>query len=361
MNEIKSKLTGGSSFAELAQEYSQDQFSAKNGGRLDRVSRGQNDPAFDNVLFTLKEGEISEPVRTQFGFHLIKLDKIFPGKAKPFEEVKQRLSQELKHQKAERIFYEGQTKLENLTYQHQDSLEPAAEALGEQIKTSPLFTRAGGAQQFRNPDLLGEAFSEEVLFESLNSNLIKLSEDHLIVIRLKQHIPAKQKSFEEVKSLAESQLKQERAQQRVVELAQQQLQQLNKGESPESIVSSDKAITWNNPGYIGRDVKYDVKQPEQNTPSNKISAEVRRALFSMKKPASEKPMLHTMTAANGDNIIIVFRGVRENPEKEDQSVQDAVQKQLTQAISQTDTASVIEYMRTHSDVDINAQNQEDDL
>lgn len=359
LNEIKSKLTAGASFADLAKQYSHDKFSAKNGGRLDRVSRGQNDPAFDNELFTLKEGEISDPVRTQFGFHLIKLDKIFPGKAKAFEEVKQRLTQELKNQKAERIFYEGQTKLENLTYQHQDSLEPAAEALGFEIKTSPIFTRAGGAQQFRNPDLLREAFSEEVLFESLNSNMIKLSEDHLIVLRLKQHIPSKQKSFDEVKSLAENQLKQDRAQQKVTEIAAQQIQQLNEGKAPESIVNAHKAITWNNPGYIGREAKFDVKQSEQKTPSNTIAADVRKALFSLKKPTSEKAIFHNMSTTNGDSIIIVFRSVRENPIQEEQSVLDAMQKQLMQTSGQTDTTSVIEYMRSQSDVDINTQKEDE--
>jgi len=354
--DIKRQLGEGALFADLAKQHSQDKFSAKKGGSLDRVSRGQNDPAFDDALFALKEGEISDPVRSQFGYHLIKLDKIIPGKAKPFADVQARLSLELKNQKAERIFYESQSKLENITYEFRDSLEPAAEALGFSIKTSPLITRAGGAQIFKNPELLGEAFSEEVLLESFNSNVIKLSEDHLIVVRLKEHLPAKQKPFDEVKNLVESQLRQERAQLQVAVLAEQQLQQLNEGKTPESIAAGHKAVSWINPGFIGREARLDATQAEQNA----INADVRKALFGLRQSAPDKTVFHNVPVTNGNGVVIVFRSVRENPLKEEQSVLDAMQQQLTQANGRTDTDAVLEYKRSHSDVDIIAESREGD-
>lgn len=358
--DIKRQLAEGASFADLAKKYSQDKFSAKKGGHLDRVSRGQNDPAFDNVLFSLKEGEVSNPVRTQFGYHLIKLDKIFVGKAKPIEEVKARLSLELKNQKAERIFYENQTKLENLTYQYHDSLEHAAEALGISIKTSPFITRAGGGQIFRNPDVLAEAFSEEVLLESLNSDVIKLSEDHLLVLRLKEHVPAKQKSFEETKLIAKSRLKQERARQQVTVLAEQLLQQLNEGKLAASLAAGHKAVSWSNPGFVGRQARFDTIQPGQKTATT-MSTDARKALFGLRKPESDKVVFHKISIANGDGVIIVFRSVRANPVTEEQSVLDSMQQQLTQANGRFDTDAVLEYMRSHSEIYINTQKKDDDL
>ena len=358
--DLKRQMNEGASFADLAKQHSQDKFSAKDGGRLDRASRGQNDPAYDDALFSLKEGEVSDPVRTQFGYHLIKLDKIIAGKAKPFADVQARLSLELKNQKAERIFYENQTKLENITYEFRDSLEPAAEALGFSIKTSPLITRAGGAQIFRNPELLGEAFSEEVLLESFNSNVIKLSEDHLVVIRVKEHVPAKLKPFDDVKALVESQLKQERAQQQVAVLAEQQLQQLNEGKTPESIAAGHKAISWSNPGFIGREARFDVTPPAEPTQKGTINADIRKALFGLRQADADKTVFHNVPVENGNGVVIVFRSVRENPVKEEQSVLDSMQQQLTQANGRTDTDAVLEYKRSLSDVDITTETKEGD-
>jgi len=358
---IQAKLKSGASFAELAKENSDDKFSAKKGGKFGRVNQEQGgNQAFNNALFSLQaEGDVSQPVRSEFGFHLIKLDKIFPGKVKPFEEVKAVLERELKGQKAERIFYEGQSKLENLTYQHQDSLEPAAEEIGLMIKTSPLFSRRGGAQIFRNQEILKEAFSEEVLQESLNSPMIKLSDDHVIVLRLKEHLPAKPKTFEQVQLLVENKLKLEKATLLVSKLAKEQLDKLNAGTIASSLVDSGK-ITWQEHGFIGRQAKYDqVQDKEKKSSKNSVRAEVRRAAFSLQKPVADKQSFHSMTASNGDALLIVLHAVRDNPKLEEASVIEAMQKQLSQTIGAAESESVIGFMRSKSEVDINNTQDED--
>ncbi len=357
---IQAKLKTGKSFAELAKENSDDKFSAKNGGKFGRVNQEQGgDQAFNNALFALEnEGDVSEPVRSAFGYHLIKLDKIFPGKVKPFEEVRAALERELKGQKAERIFYEGQTKLENLAYQHQDSLEPAAEEIGLTIKTSPFFSRRGGAQIFRNQEVLKEAFSEEVIQESLNSPMIKLSDDHVIVFRLKEHRPTKPKTFEQVKLLVENKLKQEKATQLVAELTKAQLEKLNAGASANTL-AEDKKITWQQYGFIGRQAKYDqLQDKKQNPAKTNIRAEARRAAFSLLKPANDKPGFYSMTANNGDGLLIVLQAIRDNPIPEETSIVEAMKKQLAQTVGVTDSDSIVEFMRSESEVDINTTQDE---
>ncbi len=352
---IQAKLKSGESFAELAKQNSDDKFSAKQGGKFGRVNQEQGgNQAFNSALFALQaEGDVSEPVRTEFGFHLIKLDKIYPGKVKPFEEVKAALERELKGQKAERIFYESQTKLENLTYQHQDSLEPAAEELNLKIKTSPLFSRRGGAQIFRNQEVLKEAFSEEVLQESLNSPMVKLSDDHVIVLRLKQHQPAKLKSFEQVKRFVENKLKQDKATKLIATMAGEKLEKLNAGTAANTLVEAEK-ITWLEYGFIGRQSKYDHAQNDkQKAAQAKIKSELRRAVFSLQKPAKDNPIIHSMTASNGDALLVILNAVRDNPIQEEASVMEAMQKQLSQTIGTADSESVVSYMRSQSDIDIN--------
>ena len=357
---IKTKLNSGQSFAELAKEYSEDKFSAKKGGKFGRVNQEQGgNQAFNSALFALQaEGDVSQPVRSEFGYHLIKLDKILAGKVKPLIEVKAALERELKGQKAERIFYEGQSKLENLTYQHQDSLEPAAEEIGLKIKTSPLFSRLGGAQIFRNQEVLKEAFSDEVLRESLNSTMIKLSDDHVIVFRLKEHLPAKPKSFEQVKRLVENKLKQEKAAEIVSELAKAKLEKLNSGTKANTLVE-DKKITWQEYGFIGRQAKYDETQnKEQKSGKINVRAEMRRAAFTLQKPTADKPSIDSMDASNGDALLIVLYAVRDNPIQEEASATEAMQKQLSQTTGAADSEAVIEFMRSRSEIDINKTQDE---
>lgn len=75
-NEIKEKLDNGEDFADLAKEYSKDTANAANGGNLGTFSRGQMVKEFEDAAFKLKEGEISEPIKTQFGYHIIKINKV---------------------------------------------------------------------------------------------------------------------------------------------------------------------------------------------------------------------------------------------------------------------------------------------
>jgi peptidyl-prolyl cis-trans isomerase D len=370
---VARRLSKGESFEKLAKEVSEDPGTARNGGDLGFFGKGIMDPAFEKAVYQLNKGQVSEPIKSQFGYHLIRLEDIDGDQrrarhilikkgsiTKSYDEAKAVIENTLKSQEAERVFYEGQTALENLTYQHQDSLEPAAEALGVSIKTSPLFSRTGGAQMFRNPDLVREAFSEEVLHESLNSNLIKLSEDHLVVIRLKQHVPAKQKELEEVKSLVESQLKNERARQHIEELSGKLVEQLAEGKTVESILSEHKSVTWNNPGFIGREARYDTVSADKGAPAS-VDREVRAALFTMKKPVAGKAAYHAVTAGNGDGVVIVLRAVRDNPKQEEQSVLDSMQQQMTQTRARADVDSIIEFMRSRSDVEIVAQQEEDEI
>jgi len=361
IKDITKRIKKGESFDVLAKEYSQDISTAVNGGDLGYFGKGLMEKPFEDAVYSLKKGQLSQPVKTSFGYHVIKLVDIDGEQrqashilikkqtvTKPYTEAKTAIMNTLKTAKAERIFYEGQTELENLTYQYQDSLEPAAEALGISIKTSPFITRAGGGQIFRNSDLLKEAFSEDVLVDSLNSNVIKLSEDHLVVLRVKEHVPAKQKTFEEVKAQVESRLKQERALQQVTILAEQQLQQLNEGKEPSVIANTNNAVSWTDQGFVGREARFDEKTAT-------LSPEVRKALFRMQKPESGKVSFHNMTTTNGDGVIIVFRAARDNPVQEQQAVLDSMQSQLTQTAGRTDTDAVLEYMRLKSDIDLNDQ------
>ena len=354
--EIKKSLAEGKSFADLAKEYSEDRGSALNGGSLDFISKGSsgNQP-FEDALFKLKVGEVSEPVQSQFGFHLIKLDEIRPGKTKPLEEVKEKIRQELQNQRAERQFYTDADTLDKQAYEHQDSLEPAAEQLGLEIKLSPFFSRLGGPQIWRNKKVLETAFSHEIMKEGINSELIELADDHMIVLRLKDIKPAEQKSLDQVKEQVRSHLVQEKVKAAIAEKSSELYDKLHNGANPQELAAADKTLEWVNVGYIEREAKKTDNKDEKAP----LAADIRKAVFEMSKPTDAAPQLHKMNTVSGDGIIIILRSVRDNPEKSVKEAElEAKQRQFGSVNGQIAERTVIDYLRANSKIDINQEKQD---
>lgn len=354
--DIKQSLKNGKTFEDMAKEYSQDPGSAKNGGALGFVRKGLMDKPFEDALFALKVGEISEPVQSQFGLHLIKLNQIRAGKTKPLAEVKDRIRQELQLQRAESRFYNDLDTLDKLAYEHQGSLEPAAEALGISIKTSPYFSRRGGPQIWRNQKVLNAAFSDEVLKENINSDPIELAEDHVIILRLKDLKPAEQKPLEQVKAQIRSLLIQEKVANKVAELSDQVYQKLVAGTKPEDLTNIDKSLEYVQYGYIGRDQKHDSEQAKKNS----LAPDIRKAVFAITKPSADKPGYHEMKTASGDGAVVILYDIREGKVDTPKAELESMQKQLANANGQMDERSVVEFMRENSDIDINKQKQDEE-
>ena len=353
---LKQELAAGKSFAELAKAHSQDIGSAKNGGDIGVVGRDQTDKPFENALYGLELNQVSEPVQSQFGVHLIQLTELLPGKVKPFAEVKPKIEQELRNQKAERLFYEYADRLDKLAYEHQDTLEPAAEDLGQKIKQSPYFSRQGAGQIWRNTAVLNAAFSDEVLNEGINSELLRLSDDHLIVIRLKDHKQPEQKAIEQVRGLIQQKLRQEKAQAKVAEILTAAYEQVKDKNAAVDEVAKDYAVaTAYQAGFIGRETKYD----ENQTNANKVRTEIRRQTFNLPGPAKDKPTIEQLTAANGDGYIIVLHEVRDNPKQTETTVLESMQQQLANTVGQAEQRLLLEYKRANSEIDINLQEQDD--
>ena len=354
--EIKKSLAEGKSFADLAKEFSEDRGTALNGGSLDFISKGSsgNQP-FEDALFKLKIGEVSEPVQSQFGFHLIKLDEIRPGKTKPLEEVKEKIRQELQNQRAERQFYTDADTLDKQAYEHQDSLEPAAEQLGLEIKLSPFFSRMGGPQIWHNKKVIETAFSHEIMKEGINSELIELADDHMIVLRLKDIKPAEQKSLDQVKEQVRSHLVQEKVKAAIAEKSNQLYDKLRNGANPQELAAADKTLEWVNVGYIDREAKKTDNKDEKAP----LAADIRKAVFEMSKPTAGAPELHKMNTVSGDGIIIVLRSVRDNPEQSVKETElEAKQRQFSSVNGQIAERTVIDYLRANSKIDINQEKQD---
>ena len=210
---LAGKVAQGADFASLASSQSDDPGSKAQGGDLGWVRRGQMLEKFEQALFALSKGEVSAPVETEFGWHLIKLEEVKQARTRPFEdaEVQAELLAAYRQRDAERRYEELSEKIGETAFESPASLEPTAQASGLQVQASGWFTRDEGTGLFALPAVREAAFSDDVLQSGENSRPIAAGENHIIVLRKQEHEPARQKPLEEVAAAIREQLKLEGA------------------------------------------------------------------------------------------------------------------------------------------------------
>lgn len=191
-------LKKGADFAQLAKKHSQDVGSASKGGDLGEITYGQMVEPFEKAAYALAKNEISEPIKSRFGYHIIRVDDIEEASTS-YEEARVQIEQQEKTRLAEVLFLERVEQLTDLTYEHPDSLEVAAEELKLTIQKSEFFTRQKGEGIARFPVIREAAFNEEVLIENINSETIELSPTEYLVLRKLEFKESAPKPLELVK------------------------------------------------------------------------------------------------------------------------------------------------------------------
>lgn len=227
---LKARVEAGESFADLAQANSDDPGSAAEGGDLGLVGRGVMVKAFEDALFELEQpGDLSEIVETQFGLHLIQLDEIQPEQGRSLEEARAEIETALRGEKAEELFSELVEQLSELVYENPDDLEVAAAALELSPRVSGWFTRERGTGISSDESVRSAAFSNTVLQDGENSDVIELGDDRVVVVRKNDYQPSEQKSLVSVTEEIESLLRNQRAREKADQLADAVLDAVNEG------------------------------------------------------------------------------------------------------------------------------------
>lgn len=185
-------------FAELAKKNSQDPGSAEKGGDLGMFGRGAMVKAFEEAAYSMKPGQVSDLVQSEFGFHIIKLTEI-SGQAQSYESLKPQIRAELMYQKALAKFSEEAENFNNLVYEQSSSLKPAADNYGLQVQKTDWVSAADGAKFFKNDKLMSLVFSNEVLNDKRNTEAVEVANNTLVAARVVEHKAAAPRSFDEVK------------------------------------------------------------------------------------------------------------------------------------------------------------------
>jgi peptidyl-prolyl cis-trans isomerase D len=304
LRELKARVEQGESFAELAKEYSEDPGSAKSGGDLGFFGRAVMDKAFEEAVFNLEKGAMSEPVRTAYGLHLIQLNDIQAGEVKTFDQVKEEIRAEIRREHAEQQFFDKAEILANLTYEHPHTLEEASRELNLPIKESAPFSRQGGSEQVTtSPKVIAAAFSEDVLNGGNNSETIEISADQLVVLRLRDQKPETLRPLDEVRTSIETLLRQQQAESMVVEAADAIIKQLQDGANPEQLAQAQNA-EWHPAELLSRK-------------ETRVDRAVIKAAFALPRPASaESSSIDRTTIQSGDQAIIILSEVTDPAESD---------------------------------------------
>jgi len=201
-------------FADVARKNSQDPGSAEKGGDLDFVTRGAMVKPFEDAMFALKKGEISDVIETEFGYHIIRLADIKPAVVPPFEQVRATIENEVRAQQATQEFAKAAETFTDAVYQQPDSLKPAAEKLKLTIQTASNVARTpapGVSGVLANRNFLNALFAADSLERKQNTEAIEVGSNQLASGRVTQYTPARPLPLAEVKDKIRAQLVTERA------------------------------------------------------------------------------------------------------------------------------------------------------
>ncbi len=273
-----------SAFADLAKQHSQDPGSASSGGDLGMFGRGAMVKPFEDAVFKMTVGEISAPVQSDFGFHIIKLTGVKSGKTRSLAEAREEIGMELKKQKAGKRFAEVAETFSNMVYEQPDSLKPVAEALKLNIQVSPWLGKKGGdVALLNNGKLLQAIFSEEGLQLKRNTEAVEVRPNTLVAARVVEYRPASYKPFEGLSVELGARLQRELASAQAVKLGKEALERLRQGQEAAE-------LKWGAPIVVSR----------------QAAAHLGEAVLSdiFKADAGKKPSFTGMSDPKGGYLVI---------------------------------------------------------
>ncbi|ESS71388.1 peptidyl-prolyl cis-trans isomerase D [Methyloglobulus morosus KoM1] len=328
-------------FSAVAAEVSDDKLTAKKGGDLGLFIVGSMEKSFEEAASALKAGEVSKPVKSSFGYHLIKVTELVPAEVKSFDTVKGELTKTYQKAQAENAFYEAGEKLTEMSYENPDNLQTVSGNLGLAVKKSGFFTKDKGEGIATEQKIRDAAFTEEVL-QGNNSTPIELGSDRLVVLRILEHKPAAVRELKDVKTDVIVALSNERAKQQAVDTANKIKQRLQTGEAIQKVAA---------------DFKLPVKEATGLTRNKSaLPEQLSDAIFRAAKPVAGKATIFDVVLPTGEQVVVSLKKVTAGVMSEDDKKQmDLAKKNLAKAFGQSEFNAMLASLQTKADVSIKTQ------
>lgn len=291
---VKARLVAGEDFAKLAAEFSDDTGSSQNGGDVGYTSGDNFVAEFETTLQSLALQEVSEPIRTEFGVHLIKLTEQAETALPTYEDRSAVIANNLKASQADSIFIAKADELSNLVFESPDLTAPAT-SMGLELLRSELFGRSGGTGISAEAGVINAAFSAEVLEDRLNSELIQVNASRSVVIRVVDHQLPLVQELAAVRSEIEVMLQLKKMKEQVRASGESLVNSLKAGDNIDGLLQAQN-ITWSQLDAI-----------ERNSPS--INPEISNYVFSMPRPLEGTTDISGLQLADGSYLMVELQSV----------------------------------------------------
>jgi len=336
---IKQELAQGADFAGLAKKYSQDSGSASQGGDLGWVASGEMVKPFEQALFEMKKGSVSDIVETQFGYHLIELDDIRSEAVAPYDVKRYEFEDELKAEAAASMFYDLSERLASTAYENPSSLDAVVDALDLKVKTSDYFTRNSGEGIAANEKLRNVAFSSAVLEQGSNSDIIEINPKHVVVLRLNEHVPATAIPLETVSTKIENILKIKNGHEQTRAAALDIKSKIEAGTPIEDLMT--EGFTVEKIPSLGRNDKTKVSDPS-----------ILYNAFDLPPNQGNKPSVRAVDLISGDVSLVVLTKVN-LADNVPQDKLDLVRSEVLSEDAVRDFSNALLAIREKADIDKN--------
>jgi peptidyl-prolyl cis-trans isomerase D len=247
----------------------------------------------------LEVGAVSEPVRTDFGYHVIKLEQVRSSEVQSFDEVRDSLLTELKTTLADDSYYDLINKLDDTAFRAEDELASVAMEMGLELKTFEAFPRTGARDVFANSEAVVQAaFSEDVLLTGENSDIVELADDRVMVLRVAEYHPPTTKPLDEVREQIRNELAREKARRLAEEAANAFAAALEAlpGDGDPAALAMEHNGTWTAAKWVERN-------------DGAVPTEVLSQAFSLPRPSAGEPLRGTVGLSGGDYVVFTLSGV----------------------------------------------------
>jgi len=289
---ILKEIRQGGDFSELARIHSKDITSSEEGGDLGLFERELMVPEFDAAVFGMNVGDISDVVKTDYGYHIIKLNEIQPSTLQTFEEVEEQLLALHKKNTNQNALYELQEELSNLAYE--ESIDVVSNQLDLELQTSDFFSELSTEYE---EVFVSTAFSDIVLNDGENSDVIELSKDRFVVMNLVNQQPERQKILDEVENQIVDILRNLGAKQLIDELARTISSSLTSGDDAQvKALMAENDLEWNEVGWIARD--------------SQLPFDATSKVYKLSKPNTGEHTYHSQSADANTTLVIDLKAVK---------------------------------------------------
>ena len=331
--DVIARLAAGEDFAALAKELSDDTYSGENGGDLDFLETGTMEESFDDAAFALANvGDVTGVVETSFGFHVIKVTDIKVAVVQPLSDVKSELFDKISKEKAQDKFYELQQEMARISFEYPDSLEDAANEVNVTIQTSQWLSKDGNVAPFDQATVMEAAFSDIVLQDNVNSDLIEVNDELAIVLRLNTFKEANTKPLSEV----EAEIKTTLIAQKATEKAKQTIESLLAEFSSGNDITAQ--LTALNTAFV-------VKESAGRSNAD-LDQSISREAFVLPHPVDGEVSASSVALSNGDLALVEVQAVTVNT----MEANPALARQQTSQLAQSAYMSYVNSLKVGAEI-----------